>query len=86
MRYTPLATDAHTRPMPTEAYALCPREHLMLRSKGYRLHLCLPLSLVSPTFSRASLLFALFLFRFENKNKSLGFQAEYLKDATPNSL
>ena len=33
MRYTPLATDAHTRPMP---YALCPREHLMLRSKGYR--------------------------------------------------
>ena len=31
MRYTPLASDTHTRPMP---YALCPREHLMLLRKA----------------------------------------------------
>jgi hypothetical protein len=36
MRYTPLATDAHGSlcPMPTEAYALCPQEHLMLLRKA----------------------------------------------------
>jgi hypothetical protein len=33
MRYTPLATDALC-PMPTETYALCPREHLMLLRKA----------------------------------------------------
>ncbi len=33
MRYTLLTTDALC-PMPTEAYALCPREHLMLLRKA----------------------------------------------------
>ena len=33
MRYRPLATDALC-PLPTEAYALGPREHLMLLRKA----------------------------------------------------
>ena len=37
MRYTPLTTDALC-PMPTDAYALCPPEHLMLLRKAIKSH------------------------------------------------